>query len=195
MTRRSGSIPADYFAGMYASAVDPWGFTTSAYERDKYAATLAALPRARYRSVFEPACSIGVLTRALAGRCDSLLASDLVGTALDAARARCADHPWVTFRQGAVPAQWPAGRFDLILLSEFLYFLDQDDLATLVGKVAEAIEPGGDLVLVHWLGPTDYPLSGDEAAGAFISGAAGFASVIGGARQPEYRIDVLRAFE
>lgn len=193
MTRRTDSIPADYFAGIYASDGDPWGFTTSAYERDKYAATLAALPRPRYRSAFEPACSIGVLTRALAERCDSLLASDLVGAALDAARARCAACPWVTVRQGAMPAQWPEGRFDLIVLSEFLYFLDRDDLAALVAKVSEAIEPGGDIVLVHWLGPTDYPLSGDEAAEGFMTGAAGFASVIAAERRPEYRIDVLRA--
>lgn len=193
MSRRTDSIPADYFDGIYASAADPWGFTTSAYERDKYAATLAALPRARYRSAFEPACSIGVLTRSLAGRCDGLLASELVEAALEAARVRCADCPWVAFRQGAVPAQWPEGRFDLILLSEFLYFLDRDDLAALAVKVGGAIEPGGDIVLVHWLGPTDYPLSGDEAAEGFISAIAGFADVVGGERRPDYRIDVLRA--
>jgi hypothetical protein len=193
MTRRTDSLPADYFAGMYATDGDPWGFTTSPYERDKYAATLAALPRGRYRSAFEPACSIGVLTHALADRCDRLTASDLVSTALDAARARCADRPWVSFRQGAMPAQWPEGRFDLIVLSEFLYFLDRTDLATLVARVGGAIEPGGDIVLVHWLGPTDYPLSGDEAAEGFIAGAASFASVIGGERRSDYRIDVLRA--
>lgn len=193
MTRRTDSIPADYFDGIYASAADPWGFTTSAYERDKYAATLAALPRNRYRSAFEPACSIGVLTRALADRCDDLLATELIESALEAARARCADCPWVAFRQGAVPAQWPEGRFDLILLSEFLYFLDRDDLAALAAKVGGAIEPGGDIVLVHWLGPTDYPLSGDEAAEGFISAVAGLADIVGGERRPDYRIDVLRA--
>ncbi|MDP4021451.1 SAM-dependent methyltransferase [Methylobacterium sp. NEAU 140] len=193
MSRRTGTLPDDYFAGMYASDPDPWGFATSAYERDKYAATLASLPRPRYRSAFEPACSIGVFTRTLAGRCDRLLASDPVPAAVAAARARCADLPGVTVAQQSVPADWPEGRFDLIVLSEFLYFLDRSDLAALVGRVDGTIDPGGDIVLVHWLGLTDYPLSGDEAAEGFIAQAAGFAVPLHRTRTDAYRIDVLRA--
>jgi SAM-dependent methyltransferase len=193
MSRRTETLPDDYFAGIYASDPDPWRFTTSSYERDKYAATLAALPRARYRSAFEPACSIGVFTRALAERCERLLATDLVPAAVQAAQARCADRPHVAIRQGAVPADWPEGRFDLIVLSEFLYFLAPPDLAELVRRVGEAVEPGGDMVLVHWLGETDYPQSGDGAAEGFIGLAAPFARVVHQSRTSEYRIDVLRA--
>ena len=193
MNRHTQTLPGDYFAGMYASDPDPWRFATSDYERDKYAATLACLPRARYRAAFEPACAIGVFTRALSERCDRLLASDLVPAAVEAARERCADRPSVEIRQGAVPADWPEGRFDLIVLSEFLYFLVLSDLTALVGRVGAAIEPGGDVVLVHWLGVTDYPLSGDEAAETFIREAASFAGVLHQSRTEDYRIDVLRA--
>ncbi|MCJ2066626.1 nodulation S family protein [Methylobacterium sp. J-088] len=193
MTRRTETVPPDYFAGIYASDADPWRFTSSDYERDKYAATLAALPRARYRSAFEPACSIGVFTHALAGRCDRLFATDLVPSAVDAASARCADRPNVEIRQGAVPADWPEGRFDLIVLSEFLYFLAPPDLAVLVLRIGDAIEPGGDIVLVHWLGVTDYPQSGDAVAEAVIAQAAPFAGLQHQSRTAEYRIDVLRA--
>ncbi len=193
MNRRTQTVPPDYFTGIYASDPDPWRFTSSAYERDKYAATLAALPRARYLSAFEPACSIGVFTRALAARCDRLLATDLVPAAVDAASARCADRPYVEIRQGAVPADWPEGRFDLIVLSEFLYFLAPPDLAALVRRIEDAIEPGGDIILVHWLGVTDYPQSGDGAAEAVIAHAAPFAGLLHQSRTAEYRIDVLRA--
>lgn len=193
MSRRTQTVPADYFAGIYASDADPWRFTSSAYERDKYAETLAALPRARYRSAFEPACSIGVFTRALAERSDRLLATDPVAAAVEAARARCADRPTIEIRQGAAPADWPDGRFDLIVLSEFLYFLAPPDLAALVRRVGDTIEPGGDLVLVHWLGVTDYPQSGDGAAEGFIEHAAPFARLLHQSRTAEYRIDVLRA--
>ena len=193
MSRRTETLPDDYFAGMYASDPDPWRFTTSPYERDKYAATLAALPRARYRAAFEPACSIGVFTRALSERCDRLVATDLVPAAVQAAQARCADRSHVEIRRGAVPADWPAGRFDLIVLSEFLYFLAPPDLTELVRRVGDGIEPGGDMVLVHWLGETDYPQSGDDAAEGFIRLAAPFARVLHQSRTPEYRIDVLRA--
>lgn len=193
MTRRTHTLPEDYFLGIYASDPDPWRFTTSSYERDKYAATLAALPRARYRAGFEPACSIGVFTHALAERCDRLLSTDLVPAAVEAARARCADRPHVEVRQGAMPADWPAERFDLIVLSEFLYFLAPSDFAALVRRAGETIEPDGDIVLVHWLGETDYPLSGDGAAEAFIRLAAPFAQVRAQARTADYRIDVLSA--
>ena len=43
MSRPPNSLPADYFAAIYARDPDPWRFAESDYERAKYAATLAAL--------------------------------------------------------------------------------------------------------------------------------------------------------
>ena len=71
------------------------------------------------------------------------------------------------------PAHWPDGRFDLIVISEVAYYLDRADLARLVARVEGALLPEADIVLVHWLGVTHYPLSGDEAAEGFIAGAWG----------------------
>lgn len=195
MTRHADSLTPEYFAGLYGGGPDPdpWGFTTSAYEAAKYAATLAALPRTRYASGLEIGCSIGVLTRDLGTRCDALIGIDVVETALVAARARCADRPWVRFEACAIPQAWPEGRFDLVLLSEVVYFFTRDDVARIGARIGAAIEPGGDVVLVHWLGETDYPLSGDAAAETFIAAAAGFAAPLHGARNADYRIDVLRA--
>ncbi|WP_375465139.1 SAM-dependent methyltransferase [uncultured Methylobacterium sp.] len=192
MNRPQTSLPPDYFVGLYGEDSDPWGFATSAYESGKYAATLASLPRARYASALEVGCSAGVLSRSLALRCDALIGLDVVPVALDAARARCADQPWVRFEACAIPDSWPDGRFDLILLSELLYFFSRADLLRIAARVASAIEPGGDVVLVHWLGGTDYPLSGEDAADAFIA-AAGFARPFHQVRTQDYRIDVLRA--
>ena len=31
-----------------------------------------------------------------------------------------------------------------------------------------SLPKGGSVILVHWTGPTNYPLSGDEAAALFI---------------------------
>ena len=44
MNRPDHSLPPDYCEHVYAANADPWQFATSPYERDKYAATLAALP-------------------------------------------------------------------------------------------------------------------------------------------------------
>jgi SAM-dependent methyltransferase len=192
VSRHAESLPPAYFEERYAADPDPWRFATSDYERAKYAATLAALPRPRYAAALEVGCSIGVLTRQLAGRCDALLALDVAPTALAAARARCADRPGVAFAEMTVPAQWPDGRFDLILLSEVLYYLDRADLARLGRRVRDALAPGGDCVLVHWLGETHYPLTGDEAAGGLIADLAGAAALVHGERTDAYRLDVLR---
>ena len=195
MSRHAGSLPASYFEGLYAADPDPWRFATSDYERDKYAATLGALPRERYARALDVGCSVGVLTRALADRCDALVAMDPVRRALDAARSRCADSPHVGFVEGAAPATWPDGVFDLILLSEVVYYLDPTDGARLGERAGASLAPTGDILLVHWTGETNYPLSGDEAAERFIGelGRAGLR--IDGdrtVRRERYRLDVLR---
>lgn len=190
--RRTETLPERYFAEIYASDPDPWRFTSSAYEAEKYDATLRALPRTRYKNALEVGCSIGVFTRALAPRCGALTALDVAQAALDAAQTRCAEYPQVRFVRGAVPEVWPEGRFDLIAFGEMLYFLSPADLARLVARVEASLEPGGDCVLVHWLGETDYPLSGDAAAEGFITGTAPFCRVLPGLRTEAYRLDVLR---
>ena len=193
--RRPTTLDPDYFKGMYATESDPWKFATSPYERDKYAATLAALPRAHYTSALEVGCSIGVFTHQLCPRCDALIGLDVVPSVLDAARARCADCPDARFILAAVPGAWPDGRFDLIVISEVAYYLDRADLARLVTRVEGALLPEADIVLVHWLGVTHYPLSGDDAAEGFIAGARTFATVVKQARTAEYRLDVLRGIK
>lgn len=193
MSRFEHSLPATYFDDLYARDADPWQFASSPYERDKYAETLAALPRERYRSALEVGCSIGVLTRQLAMRADALCAIDVAAQALDEARRRCADLDHVRFDLMGVPAQWPDGRFDLIVLSEVVYYLDRADVTVLAERLRGAIVPGGDIVLVHWLGATHYPMTGDEAVEAFEAASAGWAARLSGTRHEAYRLDIFRA--
>lgn len=189
MSRHEHSLAPDYFDALYARDPDPWRFAASPYERHKYDATLQALPRQRYARALEVGCSIGVLTRRLAERCDELLALDVAEAALKEARSRCADLPHVRFERRHVPAEWPDGRFDLILLSEVVYYLDGDDVHRLAASVDAATLPGAHVVLVHWLGETHYPLTGDEAADSFMR--ASRAARIAGSRTADYRLDVL----
>lgn len=191
MSRHSASLPASYFDDCYAGDPDPWRFATSPYEQEKYAATLDALPRARYASALEVGCSIGVLTEALAERCDTLFGIDLAERALDQARVRCERLLHVCFERAQVPDQWPDGSFDLILLSEVVYFLDLVDVERLVARVRGCLRTGGEVVLVHWTGETHYPLSGDEAADRFIAAAATFLRPLRGTRTDAYRLDIL----
>ena len=195
MSRHETTLLPSYFDDIYAANRDPWAFATSAYEREKYAATLAALPKPRYRNALEVGCSIGVWTKALAARCDRIVAIDVARAALDQAEARCLDEPHVFFHQMQVPFEWPEGRFDLLVLSEVIYYLDRADVVRVAERAAACLEPGADIVLVHWTGETHYPLTGDEAAEAFMAASAGYASPTFAARQKQYRLDGLRVHE
>ncbi|MGX9965576.1 SAM-dependent methyltransferase [Roseomonas sp. F4] len=188
------SLPPEYFEALYRADPDPWKFAESDYERDKYAATLAALPSEHYASAFEVGCSIGVLTAALAPRCEALLAVDAAATPLSDARRRCAALPQVTLRRAVLPAEWPEqARFDLILLSEVLYYLSPTDLRCLAAQAAASLAPGGDILLVHWIGETDYPLTGDAATGIFCTALAPAVVITQQSRTDRYRLDLLRA--
>jgi SAM-dependent methyltransferase len=157
------TLGAGYFDGMYAAAADPWGFEERWYERRKYAISLAMLPAERYRAAFEPACSIGVFTRLLAPRCDALLACDLAAAAVRVAAARTAGLPQVRVEQRDIGRQWPSGPFDLIVLSEVLYYFGDHDLEQVLKNATAALAPDGTLLAVHWRHPVaEYPRSGDD---------------------------------
>jgi len=164
------TLGASYFDGMYAAAADPWGFEERWYERRKYAISLAMLPRERYGAAFEPGCSIGVFSRMLAPRCGTLLACDLAPAAVKAAAARTADLPQVLVEQRDIPGQWPSGRFDLIVLSEVLYYFGDHDLEQVLKHVAASLERDGTLLAVHWRHRVaEYPRTGDDVHGVLAA--------------------------
>ena len=189
----SPPVTPEHFDRLYASDPDPWRFATSEYERDKYAATLAALPRQHFARAFEVGCSIGVLTRQLAARCDAILAVDVADAALKQAAARCQDRSHVRFARMVVPQDWPPGAFDLILFSEVLYYLGDADRAAAARLSLQALSPGGAVILVNWHGPTDGFCTGDDAAGEMIAACAPALRPVTQRRAERYRLDVLSA--
>jgi cyclopropane fatty-acyl-phospholipid synthase-like methyltransferase len=157
------STDREYFHTMYAGADDPWSFATSPYELRKYTLTVDTLPRERYRNVFEPGCSVGVLSEKLAPHCDRLLATDIVTAALDQATERLGRWNNVVVERRAIPESWPDEMFDLIVLSELAYYFDSETLHEVMDLITCSTKPGAHVVAVHWRGETNYPLSGDEA--------------------------------
>jgi len=140
----------EYFEQLYASSPDPWHLTETPYERRKYELTIASLPDRTFRRAYEPGCSVGVLTELLVARCDEVIASDPVPRAVELARERV---PAATVVEGSLPDSWPDGSFDLIVLSEVLYYLTADDRAATLDAARDRLEPGGVLVSVHWRHP------------------------------------------
>jgi SAM-dependent methyltransferase len=170
LTGHPGTLGAAYFEGMYQASPDPWGFSTRWYEARKYAITVAMLPAARYDRAFEPGCSIGVLTTMLAPRCGTLLSCDVSPAAVRAAAGRTAGLPQVRVERRTLPGDWPDGRFDLIVLSELLYYFGEGDLDTVLGQATGSLRPGGTLLAAHWRRPVaDYPRTGDEVHAAIAA--------------------------
>ena len=184
------SLPSEYFDDVYRAKADPWSFTSSPYEAEKYAKTLESLPQPRFQRAFEIGCSIGVLTAMLAPRCGELLAVDVSEAALEQAKQRCAHLPNVSLELMSIPREFPDGSFDLILLSEIGYYWNSTDLALAQQRIAEHLSDGGFLLLVHWTPIVDdYPSDGNAVHDSFLNHAA-FRHVKGH-RAETYRLDVL----
>jgi SAM-dependent methyltransferase len=181
-----------HFDSLYAASPDPWSYATSVYEQDKYAATLDALLKERYPRALEVGCSIGVLTRLLATHCDRLLATDISPLALEHARTRCADLPHVEFACMAFPQDCPAERFDLVVLSEILYYLDPIEIAAAARTLADLVERGGDVHMVHWTAHSRKPVKADLAIDALVSETSTAFDLIVAHRATDYRLDILR---
>jgi len=187
-----GSIPSAYFEQLYQQDLDPWKFETSDYEASKYAATIAALGSNHYRSGFEIGGSIGVLTKMLAERCNTLLSIDVVETAQQQAIQRCQQMPHVRFQLMSVPAEYPTETFDLIVLSEVGYYWCWADLRQAQSQILNSLKTGGQLLLVHWLltAPTN-PITGDDVHNSFLACAPTQLKHLHWQRTDQYRLDLL----
>ncbi|KHL00495.1 bifunctional PIG-L family deacetylase/class I SAM-dependent methyltransferase [Sinomonas humi] len=143
------------FDELHGSDPDPWQFESSWYEARKRALTLASLPSPRYRRVLEMGCSIGVLTGELAERADAVVATDVSQRALDLAAARMPTAAAIAWERRRLPAEWPEGRFDLIVMSEVGYYFSHEEFDDVVRHCLACLDDGGALVACHWLGPIE----------------------------------------
>jgi hypothetical protein len=154
--------PAD-FEARYRASPDPWSYTDSDYERDKYEATLAACGPGSLGDAVELGSSIGVFSALLAPRCRSLVTVDSAPAAVAQARCRLAGRESVTTILGTIPEAIPRRGYDLVVASEILYYLDLSQLDATLAVLRECTLPGARWVAVHWRpdGP-ERPLSAGE---------------------------------
>lgn len=146
------------FEALYQQHPDPWGLSSTWYERRKRHLLLASLPRQSYRHALEVGCGAGECTALLAARCVSVHAIDLSVTAL----ARCSDLLArsainnVKASNMRVPQSWPndlSACFDLVVVSEVAYYLQDTELSLFFERGFDSLAPGGDWLMCHYLPP------------------------------------------
>ncbi len=161
------------FDAKFAATDDPWRYRSSWYESRKRAITLAALPRSRYGRAFEPGCANGELSAALATRCERLLCVDFAANAVAIAARRLAEFEHVEVQRMAVPQEWPGGSFELIVISEFAYYLKKSQCRRLAHQACASLDANhGAIVCCHWRhGAHDCHLDADSVDQAFSKAA------------------------
>jgi len=80
-----------------------------------------------------------------------IITVDIVEQAIMQARQRCVAHAHVLFEHIKIAEAWPGGNFDLIVLSEILYFLVPADIARTVVLADISLVAGGVILLVNSL--------------------------------------------
>ncbi len=177
-------VGQEHLHALYADTSDPWGFEHSDYEQKKFAATRKALSRPRYACVFELGCGNGQLARHLEQMSGRYVGMDAVGIAVEAARRAV---PTASFIQNFYPCPLPDEDFDLLIVSEILYFLDEGSLRRLASEITTRW-PEAEVLCVSWLGETDHALQGEQALNIFFAALSShaFDRVV---KTNRYRID------
>ncbi|MEM7132351.1 MAG: trifunctional glycosyltransferase/class I SAM-dependent methyltransferase/polysaccharide deacetylase [Chloroflexota bacterium] len=142
-----------FFEELFGESPDPWAYT-SGYEQTKYEQTLElAVDKGSSKHIataLEIACAEGHFTAQLASHVQRLTAADISDVALGRAAERCNEQANIDYRQLDLVRDEIEGTYDLITCSEVLYFTrDYRQLRKVAKKVANALNPGGRLVMAH----------------------------------------------
>ena len=152
-----------YFDHIYATANDPWGYEQHWYEARKRQICLSVLLQPQYQNALEVGCSNGVFSEALGQRCSQLLCLDGHPKAVNLAQNRLKNYPHIQVRQAWVPAELPQQQFDLIVISEILYYLDLEQIQTFIAWLNTHLSATGTLLCCHWRHPIEgFTLDGNQ---------------------------------
>lgn len=150
LCRRYVNVESEnFFENLFTTSNDPWNYT-SKYEQTKYEQTLQLIQDGPIEDALELACAEGHFTVQLAPLVRNLLVTDISQVALNRTAKRCNKFTNMRFQRLDFIKDPIPGRFDLIVCSEVLYFTrNRKKLKAVAQKLANALKPGGQLIMAH----------------------------------------------
>lgn len=122
---------------------DPWKTENAPYE-DRKRADLLSLLRQSYSGILDVGCGTGTITRLLAKH-GPVLGLDASAVAIEHARQGGCDG--VRYEAADLTTADLGGPYGLIVASEVLYYLVPDQREAVIGRLTDALEPGGHFVV------------------------------------------------
>ena len=142
-------IDIDGFENLFQSNPDPWDYESSPFEAHKRSVLLKHIGLSPRGRVLELACANWVTTRALMKVGLRVAALDGSSTAIAQARTRLGHIRRLRLLHANLPEGLPKERFDLIVVSEIVYYLGSIAARRLAASVADRVAPGGRVVVLH----------------------------------------------
>lgn len=146
---RRGAISLGGFEQKFEADPDPWQTWDSRYEASKRASLSKAIGAGRYGRGLEIAAGNGSNTPMIARKTRRLIATEGAPAGADLVREAVYGMPSVEVVLHDVADRLPAHAFDLIVISELLYYLGPKPFGMLAREVSRTLQPGGRLVLLH----------------------------------------------
>jgi SAM-dependent methyltransferase len=140
-----------HFDQLFRLNDDPWGYESVWSETRRHSLILSMLDSPTYQRAFEPGCANGVFTAQLATRAEAVLAWDGSNEAVRLATKKTKRFANVSVVHRCVPDDWPRGNFDLIVLSDFLYYLSELDIRKVAAMAMKSLSGGGFLIACNWI--------------------------------------------
>ncbi len=107
------------------------------------------MPEGVFANALEIGCAEGHFTLRLASRIGNLTAVDISTRALTRAKERCSKLGNVTFQRLDLNTSVVAGLFDLVVCSELLYYIRDQDLRAAIERILGHVRPGGFFLTTH----------------------------------------------
>jgi hypothetical protein len=91
-----------------------------------------------------------------------------------------------------LPHQDIEDSFDLLVLSEMLYFLSEAEIVGVADFAARRVMSGGDLLIVNFDGETQTHLDGKASSAHFVSASKAAFDLVSSEQREHYHVRLLR---